>query len=282
MKWGLVLEGGASRTYFTCGVLDGFLEQSLYSDYTIGVSAGISFGVSYVSRQYKRNYNIMTKYQNDSRYMGVRHLLSRKNRSYYNLDFVFEEIPNRLLPFDFNVFDNRSTPCKAVVTRLDSGCPEYMEMPRDGSFQLLRATCALPLLFKPIEINGVRYMDGGVSDSLPFKKAFGDGCGKIIAILTHPKGYVKGYESATPLVKAAYRKYPRFVECFLSRPERYNRSLSELEDLSKEGKALILAPKDTYGVGRTESRPEKLVKLYDEGLDCFKENEAEIKAFINL
>lgn len=281
MKWGLVLEGGASRTYFTCGVLDGFLDRSLYSDYMIGVSAGISFGVSYVSRQRGRNYNIMMKYQNDSRYMGVRHLLNRKNRSYYNLDFVFEEIPNKLLPFDFNVFDNRSTRCRAVVTRLDNGCAEYMEMPKDRSFRLLRATCALPLLFKPIEINGVMYMDGGVSDSLPFKKAFEDGCDKIIAILTHPNGYIKGYESATPLVKAAYRKYPRFVESFLSRPERYNSSLSELDNLRREGKALILTPRDTYGVGRTESRPEKLVKLYEEGLNCFKENEAAIKTFIS-
>ena len=282
MKWGLVLEGGASRTYFTCGVLDGFLEDALYADYTIGVSAGISFGVSYVSKQYKRNYTIMTKYQNDKRYMGVRHLLNGKNKSYYNLDFVFDEIPNKLLPFDYDCFDNRKTQCKAVLTRLDSGLPEYPEMTRgDKQFMLLRATCALPLLFKPIEINGVKYMDGGVSDSVPFKKAFEDGCDKLIVILTHPKGYVKGYESATPLVKAAYRKYPEFVQSFLSRPERYNQALKELEQLSAEGKALVLTPKDTFGVGRTERGLEKLGKLYDEGYRCFKENEAAIKAFIN-
>lgn len=282
MKWGLVLEGGASRTYFTCGVLDGFLEEALYADYTIGVSAGISFGVSYVSKQYKRNYKIMTKYQNDKRYMGVRHLLNGKNKSYYNLDFVFDEIPNKLLPFDHDCFDNRKTECKAVLTRLDNGLPEYPEMPRgDKRFMLLRATCALPLLFKPIEINGVKYMDGGVSDSVPFKKAFEDGCDKIIVILTHPNGYVKGYESATPLVKAAYRKYPEFVNSFVTRPERYNQALKELERLSSEGKALILTPKDTFGVGRTDSDPQKLEKLYNEGCRCFRENEAAIKAFIN-
>lgn len=281
MKWGFVLEGGASRTYFTCGILDGFLEKSIFADYMIGVSAGISFGVSYTSRQYKRNYNIMEKYQGDKRYMGIRHLLDRKNRSYYNLDFVFDEIPNKLLPFDYDCFDGSSTECKAVLTRLDSGCAEYMELPKgDKQFQALRATCALPLLFKAIEINGVRYMDGGVSDSIPFKKAFEDGCDKVITVLTHPKGYIKQYESATPLVKAAYRKYPKFVESFLSRPERYNQALSELEKLVKEGKALVLAPKDTYGVGRTERGFDKLLKLYNEGLNCYKENEAAIQAFI--
>ena len=116
---------------------------------------------------------------------------------------------------------------------------------------------------------------------MPFKKAFEDGCDKIIVILTHPKGYVKGYESATPLVKTAYRKYPEFVQSFVSRPERYNQALKELEQLSAEGKALVLTPKDTFGVGRTERGLEKLGKLYDEGYRCFRENGAAIKAFIN-
>lgn len=280
MKWGLVLEGGASRTYFSCGVLDGLLEKELYADYLIGVSAGISFGVSYTSKQYKRNYSIMEKYQNDKRYMGVRHLLDRKNRSYYNLDFVFEEIPNKLLPFDFETFYGRDSECKAVVTRLEDGKPDYLEIPEDNSFQVLRASCALPLLFQPIEIDGVRYMDGGVSDSIPFEKAFEDGCDKIIVILTHPKGYKKEYEKATPLVKAAYRKYPKFVESFLNRPEKYNRALDRLGQLEKQGKALILAPNDTYGIGRTEGDPKKLEKLYNEGYDCFIENEAALRKFL--
>ncbi|NLN04404.1 MAG: patatin family protein, partial [Clostridiaceae bacterium] len=45
MKLGLVLEGGGSRTYFTCGVLDCFLEEGTYADYVIGTSAGIANGV---------------------------------------------------------------------------------------------------------------------------------------------------------------------------------------------------------------------------------------------
>ncbi|MDE6725376.1 MAG: patatin family protein, partial [Ruminiclostridium sp.] len=90
-----------------------------------------------------------------------------------------------------------------------------------------------------------------------------------------------GYESATPLVRAAYRRYPEFVQSFVTRPERYNQALKELEQLSAEGKALILTPKDIFGVGRTERGLEKLEKLYNEGYRCFKENEALIKAFIN-
>lgn len=280
MKIGLVLEGGASRTYFSCGVMDRLLELGIYADYVIGVSAGIAFGVSYSSRQLKRNYNIMMKYQHDKRYAGARHFLNRENRSYYNLKFVFDEIPNKLLPFDYDVFDNRKESCIAAVTCLESGKAEYMELPKDKEFTALRATCALPLLFKPIEINGRLYMDGGVSDSIPFEKAFEDGCDKVIVLLTRPRGYIKGYEKATPLVKAFYKKYPEFLNSFLNRPDRYNGAMKRLCELEKEGKALVIAPDDVFGIGRTERDPKKLVKLYDEGYELCKRRERELFEFI--
>lgn len=280
MKWGLVLEGGASRTYFSCGVMDGLLQEKMFADYVIGVSAGIAFGVSYVSRQFGRNYEILMKYESDKRYMGVRHLLNVKNRSYYNLDFVFDEVPNRLIPFDYDTFDGRNTECKAVVTKLDTGEACYLEMPEDKRFMLLRASCALPLLFQPIEVEGVRYMDGGVSDSIPFERAFEDGCDKVVTVLTRPVGYVKGYERATGLVKASYRRYPKFIESFLSRPERYNKDMEKLREYERQGKAIILAPQDTFGIGRTERDPKKLAKLYDSGMECMKKEAERIRRFV--
>ena len=53
MKTGLVLEGGALRAIFSSGVCDAMLESGLMTDYVVGVSAGIAYGVSYVSRQPK-------------------------------------------------------------------------------------------------------------------------------------------------------------------------------------------------------------------------------------
>lgn len=281
MKIGLVLEGGASRTYFSCGVMDRLLELKIYADYVIGVSAGISFGVSYSSRQHKRNYRIMTQYQNDKRYAGFRHFLNKENKSYYNLKFVFDEIPNKLLPFDYDTFDNRKESCIAAVTNLESGLAEYIEIPRDKEFTALRATCALPLLFKPIEIDGKYYMDGGVADSIPFEKAFSDGCDKVIVLLTRPRGYIKGYEKATPLVKAFYGKYPEFLRSFLNRPERYNNSMKRLLELEQEERAFVIAPDDVFGIGRTESDPKKLVRLYDEGYEQCKRDEKKLIEFIS-
>ena len=100
----MVFEGGASRTAFSCGVMDAFLEEELMPDYFIGVSAGIAFGVSYLSKQKGRNLKLLEEYMADKRYMGLKYLFDRKKKSYYNIGFVFDEVPNKLLPFDYETF----------------------------------------------------------------------------------------------------------------------------------------------------------------------------------
>lgn len=279
MKIGLILEGGASRTYFSCGVLDALLDLNIYAEDMVGVSAGISFGVSYVSRQKGRNLEILQKYVSDKRYMGARHLLNRKNRSYYNLDFVFGEIPESLVPFDHQAFDGRSGSCIAVMTDVETGEPVYMEMAPDKKFMALRASCALPLLFQPIEIDGRKYMDGGVSDSIPFQYALDHGCDKVIVLLTRPRDFVKTHESAEKLIRVACRKYPKLVEKVSTRPERYNKQVEQLRQLEAEGRAFVIAPPDTHGIGRTEKDPKILEPFYKEGYGFCMSIKDELRIF---
>ena len=282
MRTGLVLEGGASRTYFSCGVLDALLDMGIYTDDLIGVSAGISFGVSYVSRQKERNLQILKNYVSDKRYMGVRHLLNRRNRSLYNLDFVFDAIPNGLVPFDYDVFNSREGSCIAVLTDVEKGEAVYMEMPRDDrQFMALRASCALPLLFQPIEIDGRKYMDGGIADSVPFQYLLDHGCDKVIVLLTRPRDYRKEHEGAEKLIRIACRKYPRLVEKVLSRPERYNEQSEQLCRLEEEGRAFVIAPTDTHGISRTEKKLQILEPFYREGYDYCLGIREKLEAFLN-
>lgn len=266
MKTAIVFEGGASRSLFSCGVMDVLLENEIYSDYVIGASAGISMGVSYASRQYRRNYEITKKYMPDKRYMGARHLIDRKNKSYYNLDFVFDEIPNKLIPFDYEAYEKYKGNCIAVVTNVNTGKPEYLEVEADDkSFITLRATCALPILFPMIEINGEKYLDGGISNSVPFEKAIEDGCDKVIVVLTRARGYIKKTDSLVKLSCKLYRKYPMLCDCLMSRAQNYNEQIKRLREAESLGKAFVIEPLSTMGVRRTEKRPEKLLPLYSHG-----------------
>ena len=142
MKTGLVLEGGALRTIFSSGVCDAFLYENLpMPDYTIGVSAGIAYGVSYLSRQMRRNLQLLMHYANDRRYMGWGNFFDPRNRSYFGLRFAYETIPNELVPFDYDAFADYPGTAEAVVTNLLTGQAEYREVPRrDEHFLLLQAT----------------------------------------------------------------------------------------------------------------------------------------------
>lgn len=283
MKLGLVCQGGASRTIFSCGILDALLDNNITADYVIGASAGISYAVSYCSKQKGRNREITEKYMNDPRYMGVRHLLNRKNRSYYNLPFVFEEVPEKLVPFDFKAYSEFEGNIIAAVTNIETGEAEYLELERgDKKFMSMRASCALPLLFQPIEVNGSLYLDGGICDSIPFQKALDDGCDKVIVILTRPRGFIKAKETGIGAMARAYRKYPLLVNAMRTRHENYNMSTKKLDELEKQGKAYIIAPKDTHGIKRTEKKPEILLPFYDEGVREGERVMAEIKSFVNM
>ena len=268
MKTGIVLEGGAIRTIFSTGVCDALLTRGLMTDYVIGVSAGIAYGVSYVSKQSRRNLDIMVRYINDKRYMGWENLLRRGNHAYFGLDFVFETIPKQLVPFDYDTFAAYPGEVEAVVTNMDTGRPEYFPVERgDDRLKLLQATCALPFLFPVYTIQGRPYMDGGASDAIPFERAFAKGCDRLIIVLTRERGYVRRPEKLQHLIDLAYHKYPGFCEAMRHRADTYNKVRGQLFQLEREGKVLLFAPKSTVGFHRTERDIDKIKALWQDGYD---------------
>lgn len=282
MKTGLVLEGGALRTIFSSGVCDAMLEHNArMADYVIGVSAGIAYGVNYVSKQPRRNLEVLTQYAGDRRYMGMRNLLDRRNRCYFGLEFSYETIPNKLIPFDYDAFAAFEGQVEAVVTNLDTGCAEYLSVPRrDEKFLVLQATCALPMMFPIYDLDGKPCMDGGASDSIPWERALSMGCDKIIVVMTRPRDYVKGPERMMGLIRRKYKAYPKFVAAMQNRAKQYNASRERLFQLEQQGKALVIAPKSTHGISRIERDKEKLRMLWGEGYQAAVERMDEIEQFL--
>ena len=278
---GITFEGGASRTVYSCGVMDALLEEKIYADYAIGVSAGAAFGVSYASKQIGRNYTLATEIMNRKEYMGPLNLLDPKNKCYYGLKYAFDTVPNEILPFDYDAFE-KSNGFTAVVTNLLTGEAEYLKVPPDDKqWNVLKATCALPLLFPVIEINGKKYMDGGIADSIPYKQAMKAGCDKNIVVLTRPLGYVKETEKITALALAKYRRYPRFCRALQTRANRYNKCIAQLMELKQQGKVFVFTPKTAFGVGRVENDPQKLKRLYDHGYKHAKWAMNDLKKYLD-
>lgn len=281
MKTGMVLEGGAVRTIYSTGVCDALLTRSLMTDYVIGVSAGIAYGVSYVSRQPRRNLDIMVNYINDKRYMGMGNLLRRDNRAYFGLEFVYSTIPNQLVPFDYDTFAAYPGEVEAVVTNLDTGAAEYFPLDRrDDKFKLLQATCALPFLFPVFHIQGRPCMDGGAADAIPYERAFAKGCDRVVVLLTRERSYLRRPEKLQPLIDLAYRKYPKFCDTMRRRADAYNEARQKLFRLEREGRALVFTPTSTEGFHRTERDVDKIKALWKDGWDQGLARLDEAEAFL--
>ena len=266
------------RTIFSTGVCDALLTRDLLPDYVIGVSAGIAYGVSYVSRQSRRNLEIMVNYINAKRYMGARNLLRRNNRAYFGLDFVFGAIPNELVPFDYAAFSAFPGEVEAVVTNLETGGAAYFPVDiRDQKFTLLRATCAMPLLFPVFRIQGIPCLDGGAADAIPYERALDKGCGRLIVVLTRERDYVRRPEKLQPLMDLVYHQYPRFCDTMRRRADAYNEARRRLFQLEREGRVLLFAPTSTEGFHRTERDVDKIRALWQDGYDqgLARLNEAE-------
>lgn len=284
MKTGIVFEGGAVRTVYSCGVMDAFIEQGIDFDYLVGVSAGIAYGVSFISKQFKRNYELLMKYAADPRYMGFRNMVRPGNRHcYFGLDFGFVELPFRLLPFDYDAFARWPGVAEAVVTDLETGLPVYVPLDlNDPNTNLLQASCAMPLLFPIFDVNGRKCMDGGCSDAIPWQRALDMGCDRVVVVLTREREYVRKTESLQPLIEFAYRKYPRFVETLRTRADRCNADREAMFRAEREGRLMILSPDSTEGFSRVERDSAKIDALWRQGYDHANRRMDEIRSYLKI
>ena len=266
MKIGLVLEGGGMRGLFSAGVLDALLDlKELSVNGIVGVSSGALFGVNYVSKQKERAVRYNKKYADDKRYMGLHSWITTGNA--VNKDFAFYELPYKLDVFDNETFKKAQTDFYVVMTNVESGKPEYVLI-EDAFAQMeyLRATSALPFASKIIEINGKKYLDGGISDSIPIDFCESLGYDKIIAVLTRPEGTYKE-DKLGFLYKLVYRKYPNLVNSLLNMATDYEKVLAKIKDLENKGKIFVVRPPEVLKIGRLEKNRDKIQKVYDTGLN---------------
>ena len=279
MKVGLVLEGGAMRGMYTAGVLDTFLDNNIEVDGIIGVSAGVLFGVNYLSKQKGRVIRYNKRFINDKRYMGFWSLVTTGN--IINKEFAFYEVPKKLDVFDNDTFKESKTDFWATITNMETGKPEYVKL-EDlfAQMEVLRATSAMPYVSKIVELETGKYLDGGVSDSIPVEKCKEFGYDKIIVVLTRPLDYRKKKPKEI-IAKAYYRKYPEFAKTLNNRYKMYNESVEKIMDMENKKEIFVIRPSRFVDVKRIEKDPKKLQEMYDLGLEDAKNSLENLQEYIN-
>lgn len=273
----LVLEGGAMRGLYTAGVLDVFMENDIKVNTIFGVSAGALFGINYKSGQIGRALRYNLKYAHDKRYMGMYSLLT--TRDVMNREFCFNKLVYELDPLDFETYNSSDVKFYAVVTNVETGKAEYIEMSdAKRDMEYLRASGSMPFVSNLVEINGNKYLDGAVADPIPYKKALDMGYEKIIVIQTRPADYIKS-KSRLPY-GLVYKKYPQFVKTAKSAYINYNETLNLIRKYENEGKIIVLRPSEKIKMRRVEKNLNKLQSIYDVGVKDCNNNLSRIKEYI--
>ncbi|PLT30555.1 patatin-like phospholipase family protein [Peribacillus deserti] len=266
VKTGLVLEGGGMRGVFTAGVLRYLMENDIYIPYVVGVSAGACNGSSYISRQIERNRIVNIDYITHPEYISVKRYL--KSRELFGMDFLFNKLPNELVPFDFETFGSAQEKFVVGTTDCATGEPVYFEKSdyEKDMLTILRASSSLPFMAPEVEFDGRLLMDGGIADPIPIRKSEADGNMKNVVVLTRNKGYQKGKPSFGWLLKKR-SPHQGLVKAILERHITYNRTLAYIEEKEDKGEIFIIRPEEKLSVGRVERNPDKLSRLYQQGYE---------------
>ena len=278
MKVGLVLEGGAMRGMYTAGVLDSFMDHGVDVDGIVGVSAGACFGCNLFSGQRGRVLRYNQRFAGDPRNVSIRSLITTGD--IVNREFAYYVVPTKYDVFDEAAFEAHGGEYWVVVTNVETGEAEYMQMHRLlADIEMMRASASMPFCSRFVPIDGKNYLDGGIADSIPVRAAMDMGFDKVIVVLTQPLSYRKKPMNKA-LIRAFYRKYPNLCRTLEERHTRYNAQVEEVIRLEKEGKIFVIRPEEPLDIKRLEKDPAELARVHGIGLADGEKTMAALKAYL--
>ena len=279
-KTGLVMEGGAMRGMFTCGILDCWMDHGVTVDAAIGVSAGAVFGCNLKSHQRGRALRYNMRFCNDPRYVSVRSLLT--SGDIYNVDFCYRRVPFELDVMDWETFSRDPMAFYVVCTDALTGEPvcHLCTGTMEEELVWLRASASMPLVSRTVDVEGRPMLDGGIADSIPLAAFERLGFTHNIVILTQPEGFVKAPNPLVPAARVLLRRYPKLVDALATRHVRYNAALETVRDRERDGSALVLRPPEALGISNLEKDPRELQRVWRLGYDLAEKRLEEVRAFL--
>lgn len=277
----LVVEGGAFRGLYVEGVLDLLMEEDVNLACTIGVSAGATSGMHYVSGQIGRAARFNLIYRHDPRYVG--RIALRDNQGIMGFDFFYNEFGAKH-PFNYKRFNQPERRFIAVATSCLTGETLYFEKGKCSDIEkAIQASATMPYVSKPVMVDGIPCMDGGCTVKVPYRWALKQGFEKIVVIRSRePWHRRKENTPESRLAKIVYRQYPEFAKQLATSPARANAECDELDRLQKEGRIFLIAPRLPVDIKRLEGDMEKLGELYYRGRGDAQKLLPDLKEYLGI
>ncbi|HHF3257317.1 patatin-like phospholipase family protein [Vibrio alginolyticus] len=266
----LIVEGGAMRGVFSCGILDHFLASEFSPfDSFWGVSAGASNLAAYLAKMPGRNLKIYLDYSLRKEFISPSQLL--RGGDMMNLDWMWN-VTLEELGIDKSALKADSRPFFLGVTRQDNGQAEYHLPDIDDLAETMKASSALPVLYRNgVSLNGIQYVDGGVSDALPVAEAIKRGAKKIMVLRSQPASYQKPRGKFSALTRRMLKETPGLIEPMLTREVHYNQTLALINNPPPGIEIIQVCPPETFKLKRLSRSPAPLRHAYELGIEAGKE-----------
>lgn len=280
---GLVLEGGGMRGVYTAGVLDAFLDHDIEFPYVIGVSSGANNGSNFITKQHSRSKRIFLKWSQDNRFLNFGNFL--RDRSYFGMEFLFNQLPNELDPFDYASFYSSDVRFVACASNCDTGGTSYFFndqiCPLKYMNKMLRASSSLPIISPTVLVDDYRHLDGFITDPIPLQKSIDDGNTKNVVILTKPHHEMGNLSLMDRFLKnLTKRLYPKLRDAIENSTHHYNDSLKQVFILHSEGKVFLFRPRIDLLKNRYGKDVSDLEKIYQQGYDDGVHEVDDLKAWM--
>jgi NTE family protein len=254
-KTGLVLSGGGARGFAHLGLIQALNDAGIYPDVISGTSAGALAGVLYADGHTPKE--ILKIMNSGSRLDFMRPTLPREGL--LQIGGIIKILKANL---HAKTFKELKIPLYVSATDLNNGKAEYFS--EGDLLDPVIASASIPVLFQPVIINDINYVDGGVLDNLPLKP-IENKCRFLIGSFVNPVGYM---EKCNGLINIAERTF------MLSMSKEINEKAKRFD--------LFVAPQELKNYKILD--PEKAEELFDIGYKATKEklNDAIIKSILDL
>jgi NTE family protein len=241
-KIGLVLSGGGARGFAHLGVINALNEAGIFPDVISGCSAGALVGVLYADGY--ASEEILKLLYTGSRLDYMRPALPREGLLQINGIIKILKLSLRA-----KTFKELKIPLFVSATDLNNGKAVYFS---EGELiDPVIASASIPVLFRPVKINNISYVDGGVLDNLPLRPIENE-CKILIGSFVNPVGYI---EKISGLISIAERTF----------------MLSMSKEIYEKSKKfdLFIAPQELRNYKILDS--EKACELFEVGYNATKE-----------
>lgn len=260
----LIVEGGAMRSVFSAGVLDGFLSLQFNPfDLYLGVSAGAYNLLPYLAGISGASLRVYLELATSKQFINYRRFLSGGHL--LDLDWLAQATLH-----DTNLNPHSlyypSKPLIISVTDVDNGQAVYIETNRDNIESAIKASMALPVVYRGFPlIEGRAMTDGGVADGIPVAEAIRRGATHILVIRARPTNYIKRDSMWHKFIRWNLQDYPALVQTMRERVSRFEEVIALIRQPPPGIHILEVCPPTTFNSGRFNRHKEKLRAGYTAG-----------------